>query len=117
MKSTQKNIFLETEGDNYYNRNKTALKGNETDPIIDYVSSFLKNNDKILEIGCANGNNLSKMESLNSNLGLELYGTDPSKIAIIEGKKNNSNLNLFVGTGDDINFESAYFDIVVCNLF
>ena len=60
-----KKLFLQTEGDNYYQRNKNALhKG--VDIGTQFYASFLENevknfdeNTKIVEIGASNGRNLN----------------------------------------------------------
>ena len=56
-------LFLETEGDNYYHRNKENLE-NEVGYDVSFYTEFLLNHTfdekiKIIEIGAANGRNLN----------------------------------------------------------
>ena len=70
----QKKIFLESEGDLYFERNKNFVSKN-----LDYYSKkifqILRNgkNNKILEIGCGKGELLNK---LSKKKNYKLYGID-----------------------------------------
>jgi ubiquinone/menaquinone biosynthesis C-methylase UbiE len=117
MEISQKNIFLNSEGDNWFKRNEKAISNKNDDIILKFISPFLNANDKILEIGCSNGTNLTGLENLNPNLNLSLNGIDPSEMAIKKGKVENSSLNLQVGTSDDILFKNHDFNVVICGFF
>ena len=57
----QKEIFLKTEGDKWYQRNLKAL--DERDYNLDVVANYVRNifpnhNCRILEIGCSSGQRL-----------------------------------------------------------
>jgi len=105
----QKKIFLESEGDLYFERNKNFVSKN-----LDYYSKkifqILRNgkNNKILEIGCGKGELLNK---LSKKKNYKLYGIDPSSKAI---KFNvNKKLNLKKGTADKLKFKDNFFNVVI----
>ncbi len=113
MMTSQKSIFLHNEANQWFERNKAALKERcmpEDDLIASTMmeSSDLYKNSTILEIGCADGFRLSFLEHA---LAAEVYGIDPSSSAIDSGKKNG--LNLQVGTADNLEFADNTFDIVI----
>ena len=81
-------LFLESEGDNYYNRNKKVLNS-EISAEVQFYSSFLSNcadsiteNTRIVEIGAANGRNLSYFYE---QFGCKVSGIELSSDAVFEG--------------------------------
>ena len=107
-KKSQKNIFLENEGDNWFERNKNISK-KEDDEIVKIIDYLELKYNSLLEIGCSTGYRLNLLKSDNK----DLYGIDPSAKAIEYGLKNYKNLKLSQGTADSLNFESDKFEIVV----
>lgn len=110
---SQKKIFLEYEGDNYYERNKKKLfnKDYAKDKVVILVKSLIKSKRKkvnILDIGCCSGLKLNYLEKNFSNIGA--YGIDPSRKAILSN--NNKKINLKISTADKIPFK-VRFDIVI----
>ena len=104
----QKNIFLKKEGDSYFNRNKDAVSiasglGNKL------YEKFLRKHDRILEIGCSNGDNLNYFQTRKK---CQCFGIDPSVKAILAGKKKYPAIKLDVGTADKLNFPDEYFNFV-----
>ena len=79
----QKKIFLQSEGNAWFNRNKQALSETslpDQDRILpDLLELPLQPNMKVLEVGCGNGN---RLVWLKENLTLECSGIDPSAQAI-----------------------------------
>lgn len=116
MKKTQKEIFLEKEGDAYFERNKMKLKKREVgieDPIIHALVKIIdkkniKENSSLLEIGCGEG---KRLEWISQNLNIKCYGIDPSKKAINIANRND--VNAIQGTADNLKFDNEKFDIVV----
>ncbi len=53
----QKNVFMSREGNEWYERNKSAILGKtlERDPIFKALEYLGSKPTRILEIGCANG--------------------------------------------------------------
>jgi ubiquinone/menaquinone biosynthesis C-methylase UbiE len=105
----QKEAFLTSEGNNYYNRNQPALTVDSTPEHIKFFKRYIKNGTKILEIGCANGRNLNCFSSFDC----DFCGIDPSVDAINDGNDKYKNLNLSVGTADNLQFEDDTFDFVL----
>lgn len=113
-----KKLFLEIEGDNYYNRNKEALN-KEISSEIQFYSSFLSTcdinmdeNTKIVEIGAANGRNLNY---LHKKFGCNVSGIEPSSDAVIDGNTKffNGKDVLLKGTSDDLPYDDESIDIVM----
>jgi ubiquinone/menaquinone biosynthesis C-methylase UbiE len=65
---------------------------------------------KILDIGCATGNFLSKIQKINKNL--DLYGIDSSKKMIDIAKSKFKNIKFYNLSAEDIDFPSNYFDVI-----
>lgn len=111
-------LFLESEGDNYYNRNKKVLNG-EISAEIQFYSSFLSNfedgiteDTRMVEIGAANGRNLSYFYE---QFGCKVSGIEPSSNAVSEGNNkffNGSNV-LLKGTSDSLPYDDESIDIVM----
>ncbi len=103
----QKNIFFNGEGDQWFLRNRNNLLGSSD--IIKAITSTNIIPKKVLEIGCSNGYILNDINKL---FNCECYGIEPSVIAIADGKKFN-NINLQVGTADNLPFEDNSFDVII----
>jgi ubiquinone/menaquinone biosynthesis C-methylase UbiE len=109
----QKNIFLDSEGNEWFKRNLESLNGKDflkDDPLIKEILSLAPYKDgiKVLEIGCGDG---SRLKWLNDNLHFQCYGLDPSDQAITVAK--NRGVYAQKGTADQLPFESNFFDIVI----
>lgn len=110
----QKAIFIKEEADNYFKRNKEFYLNEENkykiSKLYKIYAKYMKENMKILEIGCCNGINLNYY---NENVGCTVYGIDPSIEAIKMGKEQYPNANLLVGTADELPFNDEYFDMII----
>jgi ubiquinone/menaquinone biosynthesis C-methylase UbiE len=113
---SQKDVFLNTEGDHWFCRNRLVQDHESSIPydvecMLDFCSSpeILPIN-RILEIGCSDG---YKLSLLASKLRSEGYGVDPSTKAIEHGMvaHSESNIKLMVGTADELPFDDNYFAI------
>jgi len=114
----QKNIFLESEADAWFERNHAAIAGRDyssndslTSSIVGLIQGPSLNSGetiKILEVGCGEGR---RLEWLAKNTGVEVYGIEPSQkavdLAISRGVKAKRS------TADQILFDDAMFDIVI----
>ena len=104
--------FINKEADEWFLRNKLILnknlKGVYNIPI-NMIKNFLKKEDFILEIGCSNGRNLNEIFLKTEG---QCFGVDPSKVAILEGKKMFPKINLNFGVAHDLNFENQKFNVV-----
>jgi ubiquinone/menaquinone biosynthesis C-methylase UbiE len=109
MATKQSKIFLDSEGDNYYERNK-GLLFNEDDLIFKEIIK-LNNKKKInnlLEIGCGDG---FRLNLIYDKLKINCFGIDPSRKAIKSSY--NSKIKVSRGTADKLNFSSKKFDVVI----
>lgn len=107
----QKDIFKDSEGDQYFRRNVSMSEGK--DDVID-IPKVLKHihisPNRVLEVGCSNGHRLNQFEKC---FNAECYGIDPSHEAIEHGKKEYPHIHLQVGTADVLAFDNDFFDMVV----
>jgi ubiquinone/menaquinone biosynthesis C-methylase UbiE len=107
----QKNVFLNIEGDKWFERNKKVLEQRDINEdyllkqILEFVPN-LNNSNSLLEIGCGDGSRLSALKKNKYTV----YGIDPSKSAIKDAVSNG--VNAFVGTADKLPFEDNKFEIV-----
>ena len=95
---SQKKVFLSGEGNQWYERNKSALStATAEDPVLQALNHCMMAPERVLEIGCADGWRLAEIER---HYGCQSYGIDPSEQAITTGQAEHSTLQLSVGTAD-----------------
>jgi SAM-dependent methyltransferase len=111
----QKDIFLLTEGDAWFERNFQVVQSTvdwENDPVVKCVNHCIESTSSdcnvLLEIGCGTG---SRLQWLQKNAHVECYGIDPSAKAISVSRE--SGVNAIRGTADSIAFPDESFDFVV----
>lgn len=112
----QKKIFLDGEGDAWFERNRKFLNQSynpEDDPVSQTVLRLIEEDQlpkqsKVMEIGCGDG---SMLNWLQKSTPLECHGIDPSKKAVNIAKKRG--VNALVGTADDLKFSDDEFDLVI----
>lgn len=110
IKQTTKNHFNETA--EYYNESNDGkfVKSMYND-ILNRISSI--NPNKILDLGCGNGNVLKMLEG---KTNADLYGLDLSENMINEAKKRlDSKVNLTIGDSENLPYENNQFDVIICN--
>lgn len=112
MDHSQKNTFLNSEGDQWFERNRLKISdySEANCRIFQAVKKLPSPPKRILEIGCSNGIRLAHIQS---HFGIECTGIDPSSAAISDGTKRFPNLNLHVGTADHLDFANATFDTII----
>lgn len=118
----QEDIFLVSEGDNWYLRNKPALNGKvnnfSTEFVKERLVKYKPDIHDILEIGCSNA---LKLESLTRFFASRAYGIDPSKTAIADAQHRFSSNGLqgefSVGVSSSLPFESQVMDLVFLGFF
>jgi ubiquinone/menaquinone biosynthesis C-methylase UbiE len=109
--------FWDTQG-NIYGSSHMASWGDEyaIELEIDIVAKYLKNNDFVLDVGCANG--FSTFKQLEKNSTLNLMGVDFSESMIDNAKKrlktisNSNNISFEIGNILNLNFSDNQFDKV-----
>lgn len=107
-------IFEQSEGNNWYWRNKAYLNQRrlKSDNLLKIIKLFNIHPKKILDIGCANG---FRLAYLNKRYKCECYGIDCSKTAITEGRKRYKNIKLTSGNITKISFKKESFDLIIIN--
>jgi ubiquinone/menaquinone biosynthesis C-methylase UbiE len=106
---TQRDTFLQEEGDAWYERNSHSAG---IVPLL-FVKEFSKIHpvpQRILEIGCSFGENL---RALHTSYGCAVYGIDPSAKAVEAGRVQAPHLQLTVGTADSLPYNDQFFDCVI----
>lgn len=104
---------METEGDAWYTRNRTAIESRnlpEDDVILSEILTLPPPNIacKVLEIGCSTG---FRLEWLKNFMGWQCSGIDPSAKAVEDACKRG--VDAYQGTADKLPFPSDNFDIVI----
>lgn len=109
----QKQVFLNSEGDQYYKRNKTKLALNQLATNDRMISELKKSNVRphaVLEIGCSNR---WRLEALRGMYQAKCFGLDPSSEAIDEGRQLFPDICFQKGTADQLPFGNDSFDLVI----
>jgi ubiquinone/menaquinone biosynthesis C-methylase UbiE len=113
QKQSQSKIFLASEGDGWFERNKAAVnsKSNfyETDTIKRVLQSYKEVINNVLEIGCGNG---AKLNDLCQYFNANGNGIDPSSAAIKNGNDLHKHLDLSVATASNLPHSNNFFDLV-----
>ena len=109
----QEDIFLESEADAWYERNKSSLSHDREHLkwLLNELRPFEDEINDVAEIGCASGINLN---FLCSNLKARGIGIDPSKLAIESATRSftDKDLEFSVGTADSLWLQTDSCDLV-----
>jgi SAM-dependent methyltransferase len=112
---TQKEVFLKSEADAWFNRNRDALTQVDypNSPMITTIEDLVQHSEmgsnvSILEIGCGDG---GKLAHLAKNKNLKVKGLEPSELAV--GAARAKGVDVTRGTADKLPFEDKSFDIIV----
>src|SRR5690349_313588 len=109
----QDQIFLEHEGNAWFQRNRAAL--NQTGKfdwplaLIDRLKDRAAI-EKVLELGCSNGWRLHRLQE--SSARGRFVGVDASQQAIADGQQNFPGLELYQGSLTDVPLQEQ-FDLVI----
>jgi Methylase involved in ubiquinone/menaquinone biosynthesis len=111
--NTQKDAFLEYEGDNWFRRNQEALRSNpEDDVALRVMKEYSVSPRNVFEIGCSTGYRLDAIASAFENV--QVTGLEPSGEAIRYGKEHYPRVHFIKGTADDmVELPSQSFDVVI----
>lgn len=115
MNNIQKQAFLEFEANEWFERNIEAINNfNKNDDVVcNLVKKYILKPQKILEIGSSSGHRLNGLKEILGD-DCKYYGIDPSGKAVDFGSKKFKNLNLTLGTADNLNsFENESIDLVI----
>lgn len=109
----QSKIFLENEGDCWFERNKDAVNSKSSFYAIETIKRtlqyFKENINNVLEIGCGNG---AKLFELCNYFDATGSGIDPSAAAVKYGNEVYTSLQLSVSTASKLPYDDDNFDLV-----
>ncbi len=110
---SQSKVFLESEGDVWFERNKTFVNNKksyyETETLKRVLQGYKDKISNVLEIGCGNG---AKLFDLCNYFKAAGSGVDPSAAAVKNGKELHKNLQLSISTASKLPFSDEKFDLV-----
>lgn len=104
--------FMNSEGNNWFSRNRDALGTSEAvrdDPVLRLLHRNKVKPRSALEIGCANG---WRLEALRLETGAVCVGVDASADAVADGKARYPNIELRHGSASLLPFSGMRFDVV-----
>jgi len=110
----QKDIFLESEGDEWFERNRDHCEQKKMaqDPVIQSILKILDgaatSGGDLLEIGCGEA---KRLDWIKGNLNIGAFGIEPSRKAVQVAQ--DMGLRVIRGTAEKLPFESKSFDFVV----
>lgn len=113
-RTCQEQAFSVSEGDNWFKRNNPPSfsevgKRRKDDRLCNTYAQLGLKPKLALEIGCSTG---WRLEALRREYGCICKGIDPSRKAVDEGRNEFPDIELHVGTADDLSFADATFDLV-----
>lgn len=111
----QRDVFLATEGDRYFRRNRMHRPDLDecagADLLLRSLADLELSPASVLEVGSSDGWRLESMRR--TWPAARCAGVDPSAEAISAGAERYPELDLRRGTADDLPFEDGSFDLVV----
>ena len=110
----QKSAFLNFEADSWFERNKEGILNfdKDTDPVNCLLKKYNISPENVIEIGSSAGYRLDVIKKNFPNCNV--FGIDPSKSAVSWGKKQYKDINLEIGTSDDLsNYNDDSMDLVI----
>jgi ubiquinone/menaquinone biosynthesis C-methylase UbiE len=109
---TQKNVFLKSEGDAWFDRNRAddakRAQKIEHDPVLRTLREIEISPSAVLEVGCSDGWRLEAMKAFWPKA--KLFGVDPSAQAVKEAPPG---LKIKQGSAEDLNYGENAFDVVI----
>lgn len=113
MKKTQDQVVLESEGDNWFTRNKTALTSEHllNDQPLLLLDLYQIKPQRVLEIGCANGYRLAQIAAKYS---CRTVGVEPSAQAIAHGRSQFPAVEFIQALAHEIPLQET-FDLIIIN--
>jgi ubiquinone/menaquinone biosynthesis C-methylase UbiE len=111
--SKQKKVFLEGEGDAWFDRNHDAIQAREFGDRDAIIHALLRcqpfiGGGKLLEVGCGEG---KRLRWISENLGMECHGIDPSAKAV--GMSREVGVLAVQGTADELPYLDETFDFLI----
>jgi ubiquinone/menaquinone biosynthesis C-methylase UbiE len=113
-KVTQDDIFLNDEGNRWYERNRSHLGSADMrkDLICRLLGLYGIVPKIVLEVGASDGYRLA---FLREQFGCEVHGAEPSQEAIDEGSKKYPQVHFQKATAATMVYPQEYFDLIILN--
>ena len=110
----QDDVFFASEGDRWFNRNKTVLsqRGPGDDEILSLLKLYSIKPERVLEVGASNGYRLFYLHEENK---CEVHGVEPSEEAIQSGRNAYPFINFQRATAESMKYADNFFDMVLIN--
>lgn len=116
--TSQRDVFLASEGDGFFTRNRAQLAPEQDRPATNHLISFLRRSGRpiqqVTEIGCGNGSELLKMCAA---LNCEGMGIEPSAEAVADGNRLAAEMDLAAemvrGTAESLPQADETADVVL----
>jgi len=111
--TSQRDVFVSSEGDGWYARNAEALRRASTmrDTIVNRIATHIPGESRctVMEVGCATGVNLAALAEIRP---VECIGVDPSGEAVEQGRRQHAGMKLVCGTADQLPQEDSSVDVL-----
>jgi len=109
----QTGVFIESEGDNWYRRNRSALERFDpsSDPAIQVLRQYGITPRSVIEIGAANG---FRVDAIIKSTAARGVAIDPSAEAIADGRRRYPAVEFVQAAAHDVALDDT-FDLVVVN--
>lgn len=110
---SQENIFIKSESDSWFSRNKDLIVADKrTDHVLKLMEMYQLKPKKVLEVGASNGFRLDQIAQIT---GATCIGVEPSAKAVADGNKRYKEITMKRGTASEIPLKEK-FDLVIVNL-
>ncbi len=110
MSERPEDLWMESEGDNWFARNREALSSSH-DKTLFLLELYGIKPRRVLEVGCANGYRLA---ALHEKYRCQVAGVEPSAAAIQDGQARWPFITFVRGTGDLFQLHQM-FDVIIIN--
>jgi ubiquinone/menaquinone biosynthesis C-methylase UbiE len=112
---SQDRIFLQSEGDQWFLRNRGALSQDaRMDPVLSLLELYGLKPNSVLEVGAANG---WRLAAIHQRYGAKCVGIEPSEKAIEDGTKRFPEITLKRGLAHEIPLQDAFHLVIVNYVF
>ena len=107
---TQKDAFLQGEGDAWFKRNQGRIN-TESDKVIETISEILAVDTTIATIGEVGCGGAARLQALNKRFNVDVKGIDPSGAAVAKAVENG--IDARVGTADHLPWGDSSVDVII----
>jgi SAM-dependent methyltransferase len=112
----ERSVWLASEADAYYVRNREALVAQRNDPLVRLLDEETVAPQDVLEVGCSNGWRLAMLAARGTGIGhpIRAVGVEPSMAAVADGRRLfGPAVELWNGHAAALPAELGQFDLVM----